>query len=291
MLKSLLFSGLVAITAAFCAGRPPAPVQDPVQEPAAEHPAAPAVKLDGVKCLIMGEAANADAEHSAPWRDGRVYFCCNDCVTEFQKDSAPWSTMANHQLVLTGQYEQKLCPVSGHEVASGCTLAIAGVEIGFCCDNCKAKVAAAATTEEQAAMVFANDVFEKCFAKKEAVISLEGLKCFLMPKKDVNPEKVVEYHGGKVFFCCDGCVKRFSKDPEKFAAQANRQLVQTGQFHQVNCPISGHPVNADQTAEIGGVKVGFCCANCKGKAEGAGEEEQMGMIFGPEAFARGFAHR
>ncbi len=36
---------------------------------------------------------------------------------------------------------------------------------------------------------------------------------------------------------------------------------------QVACPFSGKPVNPEAVSEIDGVKVGFCCNNCKGKFE------------------------
>lgn len=43
-------------------------------------------------------------------------------------------------------------------------------------------------------------------------VSLEGVKCLMMPKKDVKEDKFVEYKDAKVYFCCPGCVKKFSAD-------------------------------------------------------------------------------
>jgi hypothetical protein len=50
-------------------------------------------------------------------------------------------------------------------------------------------------------------------------------------------------------------------------AKMNHQLVQTGQLKQVACPISGHDLVEGNEVEVAGVKVGFCCENCKGAAE------------------------
>ncbi len=291
--KSLFLAGLAGVSLLLSPVQPvrqdPEPAAaDTVQEPVAE---APAVNLEGIKCLVMGEKANASAEHAIAWREGMVYVCCEDCLAAFEKDPQAYATEANHQLVVTGQYEQKHCPFSGGELAEGSTLAVAGVEVGFCCEDCKNKVAAETETGAQAALVFGNEAFEKAFAKKSVAITLDGINCFLMPKKFVSADKAVDYNGGKVFLCCDGCVKRFSKDPAKFAAKANRQLVQTGQFLQTACPISGHPVDSTMTVDAGGVSVGFCCANCMAKAEAASEDERAEMLFGADAFAKGFGQR
>lgn len=289
--KSLLLAGLAGVSLLLAQVQPVR--QDPVTDEAAQEPVAdtPAVNLDGIKCIVMGGDANASAEFHAAWRDGTVYFADAEAVKSFEGDSAKYATEANHQLVLTGQYAQQHCPFSGGDLAEGITLAVGGVEVGFCCEDCRNKVAAETETTSQAALVFSNEAFEKAFAKKSVAITLDGINCFLMPKKFISAEKAVDYNGAKVFLCCDGCVKRFSKDPAKFAAKANQQLVQTGQFHQTACPISGHPVDAAQTVDVGGVSVGFCCANCKAKAEAATAEERAEMVFGADAFAKGFAHQ
>lgn len=116
---------------------------------------------------------------------------------------------------------------------------------------------------------------------------LEGLKCFMMPKKDVKEEKSVEYKDANVYFCCPGCVKKFAKDPEKYAAKANHQLVATMQYEQQGCPFSGGKLDDDTAIEVGGVEVKFCCNNCKGKAEKMEGDEQVEALFGEEAWEKG----
>lgn len=101
-------------------------------------------------------------------------------------------------------------------------------------------------------------------------------------------ENAVDYKGGSVYFCCQNCPKAFAKDTAKFATKANHQLAATGQITQTKCPLSGGKLNPDATAEVGGVKVGFCCNNCKGKVEDAKGDTQTELVFSDAAFAKGF---
>lgn len=90
--------------------------------------------------------------------------------------------------------------------------------------------------------------------------------------KPAKESSTVDFAGGKVQFCCDNCPKAFQADSKKFAAKAVLQMLGTGQLKQVACPLSGKPCNPEQTAEIDGVKVGFCCGNCKGAVEKASDK-------------------
>lgn len=101
------------------------------------------------------------------------------------------------------------------------------------------------------------------------------------PAKEAS---AVAYKGAKVYFCCDNCPKKFEAETAKFAAKANCQLIQTEQGVQVACPISGRAANPEKAVDVAGVKVAFCCDNCKGKAEKA--EDVLAMVFGD--FDKGF---
>ncbi|NCX97112.1 MAG: hypothetical protein EBX35_00570 [Planctomycetia bacterium] len=101
-----------------------------------------------------------------------------------------------------------------------------------------------------------------------------------------SPDATAEFEGGKVCFCCEKCVKAFAADSAKFTAKARQQLVVTGQMVQKGCPFSGGPVKDGTQVDVGGVAVGFCCGNCKGKVAKASPEEQVGMVFGS---GKGFA--
>ena len=106
--------------------------------------------------------------------------------------------------------------------------------------------------------------------------------------KPALQDKTADYKGAKVYFCCGNCPGAFTKDPTKFATKANHQLAATGQFTQTKCPFSGGKLNPDASVDVAGVKVGFCCKECKGKAEAAKGDAQIELCFKDDAFAKGF---
>ncbi len=247
--------------------------------------------LAGVKCVVNGDH-QASADSAIEYKAGKVYFCCDDCVAKFKdelkKEENAFATKANHQLVLTGQYDQKGCPMSGKETSTDYVAKVGGVEVGFCCGGCQGKVEKAEGLAAKAELVFADVPFERAFAAKSDEVNLEGVKCMMMPGKDVAAKFSVEYGGGKVYFCCNGCKGKFGKDPEQYVAKANHQLVATGQVKQVACPFSGQEVDEDQVSEVAGIKVKLCCGNCKAKVDQAEGDQQLELVFGKTAFEKGF---
>ena len=93
-------------------------------------------------------------------------------------------------------------------------------------------------------------------------------------------DKSAELDGGKVYFCCDNCQAAFKKAPEEHAAKAHLQMVATGELVQTGCPFNGRDVNPSTVITIGDAEVGFCCNNCKGKAEKAEGDDQIALVFG-----------
>ncbi len=116
-----------------------------------------------------------------------------------------------------------------------------------------------------------------------------NLKCPVSGKA-VDAEKFSDFGGGKVYFCCDVCKGKFDKDSSAFTAKANAQLVASGQYAQKGCPFSGGKVKDGTEVEIAGVKVGFCCNNCQGKAAKATPDDQLKLVFA-DGFAKGFAKK
>ena len=51
---------------------------------------------------------------------------------------------------------------------------------------------------------------------------------------------------------------------------------------QVACPISGEPINKEDTVEIGNAKVSFCCEKCLAKYNAADEEGKLKLVFSGE---------
>ena len=107
--------------------------------------------------------------------------------------------------------------------------------------------------------------------------------------KAAGESHVVELKNGqKVYFCCDNCPKAFKTNPKKYDLQVHRQLLETGQIKQVACPLTGKPMNKEQTVEVGTTEVAFCCDKCKGKYEKASDEEKLKMLFSNAAMKKGF---
>lgn len=251
--------------------------------------------LTGIKCILNGKKA-ASKDAAVDYKKAKVYFCCEHCADTFKKDTfdegmklkekAKFTTKANHQLVLTSQFVQKACPISGRPVDETKVVKVAGAKVGMCCGGCVKKIEGLEKLEDKVNLVFTEEAFKKGFKLKEPEIDLANVKCMMMPKKAVSADHAVEYKDGKVFFCCGGCAKKFAKakslakDDPAFAVKANHQLVATGQYKQTGCPISGGGVDDDQVSEVGGVSVKFCCDKCKGKVDSAEDDMKVELVFG-----------
>ncbi len=122
-------------------------------------------------------------------------------------------------------------------------------------------------------LVFAEDK-EICTAPKTEGVA----KCPVMGT-DINKDASADYKGGKVYFCCPGCIPKFKKDTAKYQAKANEQLVMTGQAKQVKCPLTGGKINPDTKTKVCGIDVCFCCAGCQGKVKKAPADKQCEMVF------------
>jgi YHS domain-containing protein len=118
-----------------------------------------------VKCLVSGAAAKE--AKSSEWKDGSVYFCCDNCKGKFEGDKKGFAAKANHQLISTAQVEQKACPFSGGELNKDATVEFKGAKIAFCCNNCKGK-AEKMSDEDKLEKLFGEEAYEKSkFAKPE----------------------------------------------------------------------------------------------------------------------------
>ena len=116
-----------------------------------------------VKCMVSGAAAK-EAKSSA-WKDGNVYFCCDNCKGKFEADKKAMAAKANHQLIATGQVTQKACPFSGGEVKADTAVEFKAAKIAFCCNNCKGK-AEKMSDDDKVANLFGEDAYTKAkFAK------------------------------------------------------------------------------------------------------------------------------
>jgi len=116
-----------------------------------------AVKLT---CPVAGKSI--DKAVSSDYGGGKVCFCCTKCKAKFDADNSKFATKANLQLAASGQVKQTACPFSGGALKASTALKVAGVEVQFCCDNCKTKVASA-KPDKQIELVFDSKPFKKGF--------------------------------------------------------------------------------------------------------------------------------
>jgi YHS domain-containing protein len=124
---------------------------------------------------------------------------------------------------------------------------------------------------------------EKKEAAAKAVCPVSGKAC--------SPDHSSDYKDGKVNFCCPKCKAAFDADSTKFAAKANLHLVASKQYKQAKCPVAGRPCNPEHTVAVAGLKVAFCCPNCKGKVAKAEGDAQLNLVFSDAAFAKGFVKK
>ncbi len=137
------------------------------------------------------------------------------------------------------------CPVSGKTVkkseAKG-PYVYNGKTYYFCCDGCKE--------------AFIKDP-EK-YAQNDADSTVMDPVCGMKVKKS-EAKATYEYNGKTYYFCMEECLKKFKKDPEKYASKAEEM---------VTCPVSGETVKKTEAAgkyEYKGKTYYFCCPNCKEK--------------------------
>ena len=115
----------------------------------------------------------------------------------------------------------------------------------------------------------------------------EDLKCMVCGKPALS-DFAVDWNGGKVYLACPNCKASFAGDKKSYAPLANIQLIATRQAKQITCPLTGKKASAANTVTIKGIKVRFCCNNCKGKAASLKEKEQLQLVFSNEAFKKAY---
>ncbi len=250
-------------------------------------PLAAAQDLSGIKCVVSGQR-NANAEVAVDYRDAKVYLCCQKCADQFKADPKSFATRANHQLVLTGQFKQTACPLADGELDPQVVANVGGTKISFCCQSCIGKLTEKDDMADRAELIFGDQPFEKAFTKVQP-IDLTNIKCIVNPESGVSKDVAVDYQGGKLFFCCAKCASAFGSKPREHAVAANQQLLQTGQYVQTACPISGGAASDDHAVEVAGVKVKVCCNQCVAKINSADSDAAKAkLVFGTESFAKAF---
>lgn len=128
---------------------------------------------------------------------------------------------------------------------------------------------------------------EKATGKKAEAEDKFTAKC-PVSGEDATKEQFTAYKEKQVYFCCEKCKAAFEAEPGKYEVKANHQLAQTKQFIQKKCPLTGGPLDKEQSARVSNVTVRFCCEKCKGSVQSAAADEKLEMIFAEKAFKKAY---
>jgi len=86
-------------------------------------------------------------------------------------------------------------------------------------------------------------------------------KCPVM-SADVSEKFRSEYKGQYVYFCCQGCVKMFEKDPEGYIAKLSKEDQEAIKPNEI-CPVTEDKItDLTRWVEYEGRKVYLCCDGC-----------------------------
>ncbi len=143
------------------------------------------------------------------------------------------------------------CPVADEPINFAVSTATNDGPVFFCCKDCISKYKA--NVDKYSVKVAAQRKALVGRAKVQVTCPLSG--------KPVDQKVFVEHDGGKVYFCCEGCIGRFKQDPGKYkVALANSYTYQT------KCPIMDEDINPQAfTTAANGMKIYYCCKGCDKK--------------------------
>jgi hypothetical protein len=139
----------------------------------------------------------------------------------------------------------------------------------------------------QKIMLSAVVVVSLCLGLNARAADETALKC-PVSGHEATKDHAVKYKDGQVYFCCDKCPKAFEADSKKFAVKANEQLVASGQYKEVKCPLTGKDLNPATSTKVAGISVSFCCNGCKAKVAKLKGKARADMVFSDAAFDKGF---
>lgn len=157
------------------------------------------------------------------------------------------------------------CPGSGKAVAEGVTATYAGLQVGFCCEKCKAHFDASASAEQ--ALVVA-----KILAARPVNATCPGMSA------PVSAAHTLSVAGTTVGFASDQCKAAFAAKP--YEAQIAYVASQVGAdvINEV-CGTCHQPVSADAGQVIfAGQRIGFGCAGCKPKFEAMSQDQKIAYL-------------
>ena len=125
-----------------------------------------------------------------------------------------------------------------------------GGKVYFCCKNCP-------------------KAFEKNPEKFELQVRRQLLETGQIVQvacpitgKPVNKQTMVEVGYAKAGFCCKKCLAKYNAADDGEKLEILFADLKKGFTRQTKCPVSGKPINPQESVEYQGEKVYFCCPRC-----------------------------
>jgi hypothetical protein len=180
-------------------------------------------------------------------------------------------------------YPLTTCPISGRVLGENAVVvvlsempedAMNGREVRFCCNGCRGKFEAEATTQ---------------IPKLDELIIKDQLKvypvssCIVMPDDLLTdprgPEAMEDKNvviGNRLYrFCCKGCIRKFKKDPKTYAAVLDKIVIeqQSADYPLDACVVTGLSYG-DKPFEfvVANRLVRTCCGGCARKVKASPTE-------------------
>ncbi|HEX5139178.1 MAG TPA: hypothetical protein VFY93_19580 [Planctomycetota bacterium] len=89
---------------------------------------------------------------------------------------------------------------------------------------------------------------------------------------EITGDDHIDWHGVRVRICCPDCKPEFDKEPEVALEKVGLKVTKDGDtvvidLDNTTCPIMNKPAKGDVVADVGGVRMHFCCSKCPAKAQ------------------------
>jgi YHS domain-containing protein len=143
------------------------------------------------------------------------------------------------------------CPVTGEPINLAISTRTSDGPVFFCCEGCVKKF-----------NDFPRKFAPKVAAQRKAMASRAKVQVICpVTEEPVDGKSFVETENGKVSLCCKGCVKKYKRSPQKYAAALANSYT-----YQTMCPVMGGEIDPTVfTKTAKGVNIYFCCAGCDKK--------------------------
>lgn len=136
--------------------------------------------LTGVKCIVDG-TRSCQTAWSQKYLQGDLYFSSGDALVSFRQrieedpaDHLSLRIRAHHQLLLTGQYVQRYCPITLRTPSPQFTARVGGLQIAFADAQARDQVLSEPRLVDKARRVFHPEVFATAFVPLPAVQMAAG---------------------------------------------------------------------------------------------------------------------